>query len=106
MSKTNATVLKILNFSLSPFKNTLDKKYEILQKKYKEAKLMQEMLKANKDYEKKVLAARTKHAKKDKDFKKMQEGDLVEFTNESGHRTNGVFILKKSDSLEIEFKLS
>ena len=96
MLKTNATVLKISNFSLSPFQKTLEKKYEILQKKYKEGKLMQEMVKANKEYQKKVLAARTKHVKKEKDFKKMQEGDLVEFTNESGHRTNGVFILKKS----------
>jgi len=96
MSKIHATVLKISDFDLSPLKHSLERKHELLHKKYKETKLWQEIKKANKNFDKKVLSARTKHVKKNKDFKKMQDGDFVEFTNESRHRTDGVFILKKS----------
>ena len=90
--KTEANVFKIKNFDERKLQETKSNKAisTLLQQGTQESmkKMKEKILKMR---EKLVKEEIVKHPKK-----KLEDGDLVEFTKESGDRTNGVFIIRKS----------
>ena len=91
--KMQATVHKISDFNVKKYYQQLQKKNQQIEKDSKIKNKMQKILQEDKKMNKKILQAREKIVKK---LKNVKNGELVEFTNESGVRMSGVYIVKKT----------
>ena len=89
-----ATVFKISDFNKAKY----EQQQQLLQQ-YDPKKMLQ----AAKKMDETIMKARNDRIQK---LKNVKNGDLVEFTNESGYRMNGVFMIKKTEKTTKLVKLS
>jgi len=92
-----ATVFKISDFSVDKYYKQLEQQHQKIVDDPKK------MLQATKKMEETIMKARNDRIQK---LKNVRNGDLVEFTKESGYRMNGVFMIKKTEKTTKLVKLS
>ena len=95
--QNQATVFKISNFNVDKYYKQLEQQHQKIVDDPKK------MLQATDKMEETIMKARNERIQK---LKNVRNGDLVEFTKESGYRMNGVFMIKKTEKTTKLVKLS
>ena len=99
--KQTTTVHQISDFDTTEMYEKLEKKmkplYDQLYTTDNEKKIVQlhkQIKKITEAFDEKLFASRNKYATMK--LTNVEDGDLVEFTKESGHRSEGIFIIRKT----------